>query len=94
MWRANSDATRLNAQIVSADNQDGVYQIFPLNASKLWSLAVTHEDSERPRGEEWPSLSGKKMPLSLRGRRRKGYRRRVWEAGGARFCIHVLRTNA
>ena len=40
MWRANSDATRLNAQVVSADNPDGVYQSAKFTVNGSYSIGV------------------------------------------------------
>ena len=40
MWRANSDATRLNAQIVSADNPDGVYQSAKFTVNGSYSIGA------------------------------------------------------
>ena len=40
MWRANSDATRLNAQVVSADNPDGVYQSAKFTVNGSYSIGA------------------------------------------------------
>ena len=40
MWRSNTDATRLNAQIVSANNPDGVYQSAKFTVNGSYSIGA------------------------------------------------------